>query len=111
MKGILQKFIGEEHRALNIFFPGIQMTCLHWSARAANSAANSVETGNRPCRTSFLICRKNWYLLRKEKETVSSHEIYIFSICYFSPSSSTLTKSLPFRIFMMGGLLFFSIVK
>jgi len=40
---------------------------LHWIARAASSAANSVATGRRPCRMSFLICRKNWYLRKKRK--------------------------------------------
>lgn len=46
---------------------------LHWMARAANSAANSVVTGRRPCRMSFLICRKNWYLQKtKESENEST---------------------------------------
>ena len=41
---------------------------LHWIARAANSAASSVDTGRRPWRMSFLICRKNWYLRRKTQK-------------------------------------------
>ena len=52
----------------NIRVQKLMENCLHWRARAANSAANSVVTGSRPCSISFLTCRKNWYLKSNQNQ-------------------------------------------
>lgn len=49
---------------------------LHCTMKAPISEANSNETGSRPCRTSCLTCRNNWYL---NKQNVITDRIGIES--------------------------------
>lgn len=45
---------------------------------APSSVASSKETGSRPCRTSCLTCKNNWYL--NDYATIESDGILIKSI-------------------------------